>query len=207
MNIKNNIIHFLATLAVASIFAWGCEDDAYYIDYEKLEDEGAALFDRFMALDSVARDTLYAKIRGDYPMLDTIDDRNEGGPLMYITHRSGETDSIMSGHYVGVRFIYWGIFENEDGNIDVDTMYLDRYYDEPTTFMIDNYSSTYYVSNGINRGVKFMKPFERAIMVLPSTLLYSYGTAQSIFASTSFGLADQYRPIIADVEVTYWTDR
>ena len=209
---KNIKIFQLILLITIALSVWNC-DDPYdnYIDYAKFEADERALLERFynnknfmdslfslaVVIDSVQVED--SKIA----IIDTVDHRETSGLLMIRTYKSPQTDSIKVGHYVGFRYTFWGIVENENGEPEVHkTPILSNVtWDDVTSFEIGNRTTSSYANSGIDEAVRYMFLGDKCTLILPSSI-----GAQILFSS-EMNVALQYTTVIADIEVTYWTDR
>ena len=184
------------------LFIWNCEDNYNYFNYEKLEADDKALLERLYnnengLFDSIVGLAVYKEV----DVKDTVDHKESSGLRMIRTYRSPNNDSIKVGHYAGIRFTFWSLFEDEDGVLKIDGPIVTNIYeDDCDSFMVGNNTSSAYVSTGIDEAVQHMFLEDKCTLILPSAI-----GARSIFINNSVYL--QYSTIIADIEVTYWVDR
>ena len=211
-NIKIFRLIFLVTIAFS---IWNCEDqNGNYIDYAKLEAEERALLEQFyeskldsllslaVVLDSVKVEGSNSKVA----VIDTLDQRETTGLLMIRTFKSSpQTDTIKSGHEVAFRFTLWGIYKDKNGESAIGDIISNRGSNEPISYIVGNYSNSYYVSYGIDeaiRNMQFGDKGDKCTLILPSPI-----GAQTFVNTGVMEQALTYTTIIADIEVTHWSDR
>ena len=203
------IIMILLITVVLSVLFVNCREKYELIDVEKLEAQELALLKRFYESshfkDTIATQKLAIKdstiidgiVSYEYDTLNLINSLNFFRVRHFRSDRSIYVDSIQAGQTVGFRYSFFLLEDiGEKGEPIANLLYSNVMSLEPDIYTVGSFSYTSNVCYGIDLGLRNMFLYDKCTMIIPSAI-----GAQAML--TYFSIYDQYKTIIAEIEVTY----